>query len=280
MERARLSLNQYTVRPWPLARAIDACVRLEIPAIAIWRDKLAELGIARARSALRAAGLRVSSICRGGFFPAATSAERADRIDDTRRALDEAAQLGAPALVLVCGPPPPGVGLADARAMVEAGVAALVPEAQALGVRLAIEPRHPMMIAERSVITTLEEANDIAERIASPAVAVIADVYHIFWDPQVAREIARAGTRIAGFHLSDWTTPAGDVTADRAMLGEGIIDLAGLAAAVADAGYRGDIEIEVLNARAWASADLDAWLATAVARYDAIAGPPLTAPRR
>jgi len=276
MERARLALNQYTVRPWPLAQAIEACVRHGIPSIAIWRDKLAELGLERTRRALRDAGLRVSSLCRGGFFPAATAAERAERIDDTRQALADAAALGAPALVLVCGPAPRGISLADARVMVEAGIAALVPEAERLGVRLAIEPLHPMMIAERSVITTLGEANDLAERLASPAVAVIADVYHIFWDPFVRRELARAGTRIAGFHLSDWTTPRGDVTADRAMIGDGMIDLAGLAQDVEAAGYRGDIEIEILNERAW-SGDLEAWLATAIARYDAIAAAPLTA---
>jgi len=275
MDRARLSLNQYTVRPWPLAQAIDACARHGIPSIAIWRDKLAELGRERARIALRDAGLRVSSLCRGGFFPAATESERAARIDDTRRALEDAAALGAPALVLVCGPPPPGVSLADARAMVEAGIAALIPEAERIGVRLAIEPLHPMMIAERSVITTLGEANDMADRLASSAVGVIADVYHIFWDPNVRRELARAGERIAGFHLSDWTTPRGDVTADRAMIGDGIIDLAGLALDVERAGYRGDVEIEILNERAW-TGDLDTWLATALERYAAIAARPFT----
>jgi sugar phosphate isomerase/epimerase len=279
MDRARLALNQYTVRPWTLAQAIEACIRHEIPAIAVWRDKLAELGLARARRSLHDAGLRVSSLCRGGFFPAATERERTERVDDTRRALADAADLGAPALVLVCGPPPPGVSLADARAMVEHGIAALASEAEAFGVRLAIEPLHPMMIAERSVITTLGEANAIADRIGSPAVGVIADVYHIFWDPQVRAELARAGARIAGFHLSDWTTPSGDVTADRAMIGDGIIDIAGLAADVARAGYRGDIEIEILNARAWAAGDLEAWLATALARYAAIDDGALTSRR-
>jgi sugar phosphate isomerase/epimerase len=134
-------------------------------------------------------------------------------------------------------------------------------------------PLHPMMIAERSVIATLGEANDLVEHFGSPAVGVICDTYHIFWDVRVHAEIARSGTRIAGFHLSDWTTPAGDVTASRAMLGDGCIELATLAADVAGAGYAGDIEIEILNETAWRG-DLDAWLDTAVSRYAAIpAGP-------
>jgi sugar phosphate isomerase/epimerase len=152
------------------------------------------------------------------------------------------------------------------------GIAACVDHAAAAGVRLGIEPLHPMMIAERSVIASLGEANELAERIASPAVGVVCDVYHVFWDAYVEAEIARAGDRIVGFHLSDWTTPRGDVTADRAMIGDGCIELEALAAAVERAGYHGDAEIEILNERAW-QGDLDAWLDTAVSRYEAIAVP-------
>jgi sugar phosphate isomerase/epimerase len=263
---ARLSFNQYTCKPWSLEQAVNACVRRDIPAIAIWRDKIAEIGLRRAVATVRKAGLRVSSVCRGGFFPAADAAERARRLDDNRRAIEEAATLGAPALVLVCGPAE-GQSLADARAQVADGIARLAPEAAAAGVRLAIEPLHPMMIAERSVIASLEEANDLAERIGSPALGVICDVYHIFWDAHVEREIARSGDRISGLHVSDWTTPSGDVAADRAMIGDGCIEIARLAHAVEAAAYRGDIEIEILNAIAWRSADLDTWLDTAVARY-------------
>lgn len=269
MERARLSLNQYTVKPWSLERAVDACVRRGIPSIAVWRDKIAEIGLPRAAALLRDAGLRASSVCRGGFFPAPSAAERARRIDDTKRAIEEAATLGAPTLVLVCGPAE-GQTLATARAQVAEGIAACVQEASAAGVRMGIEPLHPMMIAERSVIATLGEANDIVEKIGSPAVGVVCDVYHIFWDVRVEAEIARAGSDIVGFHLSDWATPRGDVTADRAMIGDGCIELHTLAAAIEKAGYRGDVEIEVLNERAW-QGDLDTWLDTAVSRYEAIA---------
>ena len=126
------------------------------------------------------------------------------------------------------------------------------------------------MIAERSVVASLEEANDLVEYVGSDAVGVVCDVYHVFWDAHVEREIARAGASLCGFHLSDWTTPRGDVTADRAMIGDGCIELPALAAAVQAAGYDGDAEIEILNAAAWKTADLESWLDIAVARYEAI----------
>ena len=265
MDPTRLSLNQYTVRPWSLAEAIEGCVRHEIPAIGIWRDKLAQHGVERAARDLQAAGLRVSSLCRGGFFPAPSAAECAARIDDNRRAIEEAAAVGAPVLVLVCGPAA-GSKLPEARAMVVDGIAAILPDAQAANVRLAIEPLHPMMIAERSVVASLREANDLRDRFASPYVAVAVDVYHVFWDAHVELEIARAGASIAGFHLSDWRTPTGDVTADRAMIGEGSIDIPALALAVEAAGYGGDIEIEILSDRLWRG-DQETTLRTAIERY-------------
>jgi sugar phosphate isomerase/epimerase len=267
VDRARLSLNQYTVKPWSLEKAADACTRRGIPSIAVWRDKIAEIGLNRAVALVRDAGLRVSSVCRGGFFPAPTSQERARRRDETRRAIEDAAALGAPTLVLVCGPAE-GQPLVEARAQVAEAIAALAAEAAAAGVRLGIEPLHPMMIAERSVVASLREANDLVDRLGSPAVAVVCDVYHIFWDAHVELEIARAGPSISGFHVSDWRTPRGDVTADRAMIGDGCIELGALARAVDRAGYRGDVEIEILNETAWRG-DLDAWLDTAVARYEA-----------
>jgi len=269
VDRSRLSFNQYTCKPWSLEQAIAACVKREIRAIAVWRDKIAEARLTRAAAMVRDAGLRVSSVCRGGFFPSSSADERARRIDDNRRAIEEAHALGTSTLVLVCGPAE-GQSLSDARGQVRDGIATLVDDARAAGVRLAIEPLHPMMIGERSVIASLEEANALAEQFPADAVAVIADVYHIWWDAFVEREIARAGMRIAGFHVSDWTTPTGDVTADRAMIGDGCIDVSALHDAVTRAGYRGDVEIEVLNAKAWSSADLDVWLDTAVARYESI----------
>jgi sugar phosphate isomerase/epimerase len=222
---ARLSLNQATVQSWSVKEAVDGCARAGIPWIGLWREKVAEQGLAESARLARDAGLRVSSLCRGGFFPAPSAAERRARIDDNARALDEAAELGTDVLVLVCGGLPAGSrDLDGARQMVEDGIAALVPHAQARGVRLAIEPLHPMFAADRSVIATLGLANDIAQRLGSAHVGVVIDVYHVWWDPTVEAEIARAAPHTLGFHVNDWIVPLPDVLRGRGMMGDGCID--------------------------------------------------------
>lgn len=250
-ELARLSLNQATTQRWTLREAVDGCRRAGIPWIGPWRDKVADLGGAEASARLiRNAGLRVSSLCRGGFFPAATPNERRERIDDNRRAIDEAAELGTDVLVLVCGPAPDR-DIDAARQMVEDGIAAVIPYATERGVRLAIEPLHPMFAGDRSVVVTLAQANGLVERLDSPQVGVAVDVYHVWWDPEVYAQIARAAGRILGFHISDWLAPPPDVLLGRGMMGDGVIQLRRLRAAVEAADYSGPIEVEIFNQQIW-----------------------------
>jgi sugar phosphate isomerase/epimerase len=249
---ARLSLNGATVPSWSVAEAVDGCARAGVPWIGLWRDKVAEQGLLESARLARDAGVRVSSLCRGGFFPAPTAAERQARIDDNARALDEAAALGTDVLVLVCGGLPVGSrDLVGARQMVEAGIAALVPHAAERGVRLAIEPLHPMFAADRSVISTLGQANDIALRIGSPHVGVVIDVYHVWWDPDVDAQIERAAPHTLGFHVDDWIVPLPDLLRGRGMMGDGCIDLRRLRRAVDAAGYSGPIEVEIFNDTIW-----------------------------
>ena len=196
---------------------------------------------------IRAAGLRVSSLCRGGFFPAADAAGIRAADDDNRRAVEEAAALGTDVLVLVCGPPV-GRDVDGARAQILAGIERLVPHAEARGVRLAIEPLHPMQISERSAIVTLAEAIDLAERFDAHRVGVVVDAYHVWWDPRLYEEIARAGRRIFAYHVADWLVPTTDLLAGRGMMGDGVIELRRLRAAVEAAGYDGPIEVEVISA--------------------------------
>ncbi|HEX3765259.1 MAG TPA: sugar phosphate isomerase/epimerase family protein [Kofleriaceae bacterium] len=249
-DHARLSLNQITTNRWSLAEALQGCLRAGLPAIGIWRHKIAEVGLAESRRLVREAGLRVSSVCRGGMFPAATAEERALRIEDNRRALDEAAELGTDTLVLVCGPPPDR-DLPAARCMVEDAIAQLVPYARERKIRMAIEPLHPMYAAERSCITSLEEANALAEKFPPDAVGVVIDVYHVWWDVVLDREIARAGHRIRGFHVCDWLVPTPDMLLGRGMMGDGCIDLHRIHRQVEAAGYAGFIEVEILNQAIW-----------------------------
>ena len=242
----RLGLNQITVPAWSVQQAVEGCARHGIRYVGLWREKVAERGIAAGARAARHAGVAVSSLCRGGFFPAATRAERRVRIEDNRRAIDEARALDTDTLVLVCGPAPDR-DLEGARRMVEEAVAELAPYAAEGGVRLAIEPLHPMFAADRSVINTLAQATAIAERFPPHQVGLIVDVYHVWWDPAVSAEIARAGPRIFGFHISDWIVPLPDVLMGRGMMGDGIIDLRRLQQSATAAGYAGPIEVEIFN---------------------------------
>jgi len=247
---ARLSLNQITTNRWSLAEALEGCLRAEVPAIGIWRHKIADIGLPESRRLVRRAGLRVSSVCRGGMFPAATAAERAARIEDNLRAIDEAAELGTDTLVLVCGPPPDR-DIAAARRMVEDAIAALVPYARERKITMAIEPLHPMYAAERSCITSLEEANVLAEKFDADVVGIAVDVYHVWWDAMLEREIARARGRIRGFHVCDWLVPTPDMLMGRGMIGDGCIDIHRIRTLVEAAGYTGLIEVEIFNQRIW-----------------------------
>jgi len=269
----RLSLNQATVKHLGLTEAVALCVRHDIPAIGLWRDRVAEAGLAETAAAVRAAGLRVSSLCRGGFFTVADPDRRRAALADNLAAIAEAAELGTGTLVLVCGGLPPGQrDLGLARRMVEDAIGSLVPEAQRLGVRLGIEALHPMFCADRCVISSLGEAVDLALVFPADAVGVVVDTYHVWWDARLAGEIARAGQRIVSFQVCDWVLPLpADTLLGRGHLGDGCIDFGTVAAAVTAAGYDGDVEVEIFNAEVW-GAPPDQTAATVKERFAAVLG--------
>ena len=241
IDPARLSLNLMTVDHLALPEAVEHAAAAGIRWVAPWRHQLAPAGgVEAAARAIRDAGLQVSSLCRGGFFTAPGAGE------DNRRAVDEAAALGAPVLVLVCGPPVAG-DLPAARAAIAAGIERLLPYAAEHGVRLGIEPLHPMMVGERSAIVTLGEALALARSFGDPGVGVVVDAYHVFWDPELEPLLAGAEGLVAAHHVCDWLVPTEDLLAGRGLMGDGIIDLPGLRRMVEGAGYRGPIEVEVIN---------------------------------
>jgi|HubBroStandDraft_6_1064221.scaffolds.fasta_scaffold200959_2 sugar phosphate isomerase/epimerase len=246
----RLSFNQITSKNSTLQDCVEACVRHRVGWIAPWRDPVQEAGLEQSARMLRDAGLRVSSLCRGGFFPASTEAERLRHIDDNRRAIDEAAALGAPCVVLVCGPAPDR-DIDGARKMVAEGIAAIVPHARERGVRLGIEPLHPMFAADRSVIVTLAEALDLAGQFDPGTVGIVVDVFHVWWDPRLYSELLRAAGRVLGFHVSDWALPLPGIVTGRSMMGDGVIELRRIRAAVDQTGYDGPIEVEIMNEKIW-----------------------------
>jgi sugar phosphate isomerase/epimerase len=265
-DKARLSLNQTTTANWSAAQAVEGCVRHGIQSIALWRHKIQETGLDTCVRLVKDAGLRVSSVCRGGMFPATTGQERSKNIEDNFRAADEAAALGADSLVLVVGGCT-GINLEDARAMVADGIAALAPYARERGVRIGLEPLHPMYAADRSVLNTIDQALTLASRYDANEVGVILDTFHIWWDPRVAELIAQAAGRIYGFHVSDWLNPLPDVLLGRGLMGDGVVDNRKLRLLVEQAGYNGPIEVEIFNRALW-DADPDAVLAQVIERFE------------
>lgn len=253
---ARFSLNQMTVRQLPLPDLVAACADLGVPAVGLWREPVQAYGVEGAAKLVREAGLAVTTLCRGGFLTATDPAARARALDDNRRAVDEAATLGTEVLVLVSGGLPAGSrDLRGARERIADALAELGPYAEAHGVRLAVEPLHPMFAADRCVVSTLAQALDLAERFPARQVGVAVDTYHVWWDDDAPAQIARAGAggRIHTFQLADWVTPLpAGVLNGRGQLGDGAIDLREWRAHVEAAGYTGPIEVELFNDALWA----------------------------
>ena len=269
----RLSLNQATVKYLSLEDAAALCVRHDIPAIGLWRDRVAEAGLSSAAALVQRAELHVSSLCRGGFFTQADPEGRQAAAADNRDAVNEAAELGADVLVLVCGGLVPGSrDLGLARRMVADAIGDLVPLAQQLGVRLGIEALHPMFCADRCVISSLGEAVDLALLFPASAVGVVVDTYHVWWDVRLSSELARAAGRIVSYQVCDWVLPLpADVLLGRGHLGDGVIDFGPISAGVTAAGYDGYVEVEIFNAEVWA-APPDQTAATMKERFALIQG--------
>jgi sugar phosphate isomerase/epimerase len=273
MPNAGLSINLATVRQqWNLREAADACRRHGIAAIDPWRDQVAAIGLGEAVRAIKDNGLAVSGYCRGGMFPAADAAGRQAAIDDNRRAIDEAAALGAACLVLVVGGLPQGLrDIHAARRMVADGIAAVLPHARANKMALAIEPLHPMYAGDRACVNTLAQALDLCD-VLGDGVGVAIDTYHVWWDPALEAQIARAGAgnKILAYHICDWLVPTRDLLLDRGMMGDGVIDLPRVRAAVEKAGYNGYVEVEIFSAADWWTKPGDEVLRTCIERFNTV----------
>ena len=262
-----LSINTATVRKQlgaevPLDRIIDQCAERGIRAISPWRDQVAAVGLDKVAKQLKANGIGLSGYCRGGFFPAADAAGLKAALDDNRRAIDEAKTLDAPCLVLVVGALPGALegkaaykDIARARSEVHDGIAASLEYAREVGMPLAIEPLHPMQAADRACINTLEHALDICDELdagKSGMLGVALDIYHVWWDPKLQQQIARAGReRLLAYHVCDWLTPTRDLLSDRGMMGDGVVELKNIRGWVEDAGFAGFSEVEIFSNLDW-----------------------------
>ncbi|MHB1599605.1 MAG: sugar phosphate isomerase/epimerase family protein [Acidimicrobiales bacterium] len=261
----RLAMNQATIPRWSTAEAIEGCTRAGYGAIGLWRDRLEPDGATRAGKLARAAGLAISSLCRGGWFCAPDAAGRRERAADNRRAVDEATELGAAMLVLVCGPAATK-DLGAGRREVSDAIAELAEYARPAGVPLAVEPMHPMYCGDRSVVVTLPQALRIARSVVEGGVGVVLDSYHLWWDPDLTASIASAAGNVLGVQLADWLAPPPHPLEGRGMLGDGTIELRRFLELADTTGYTGPVEVEIFNREVW-QADPTETLAVVARRY-------------
>ena len=249
---SHLCIHTITTKPWSIEEAAEHYVRSGVSGITVWRDALQNRDIAKTGEMLRSHGLSVVSLCRGGFFPSTSATKRQAAIDDNKAAIDEAAALGAPLVVLVCGADP-DQPLSTSRHQIREGIEAVLPHAEANNVVLAIEPLHPMYADTRSAVNTLAQANEMAEIIDSPWVGIAVDVYHLWWDPTLESEIMRCGRNgnLSAFHVCDWKSPTEDMLLDRGLMGEGSINVPEIRRWVEAAGFEGFNEVEIFSNHYW-----------------------------
>lgn len=264
---SKLCIHTITTKPWSIEEAAENYSRVGVKGISVWRQYLEGRNIVQTGEMLKSHGLEVVSLVRGGFFPSTSAEKRAAAIDDNKKAVDEAAALGAPMIVLVVGADP-GQSLETSRAQIREGIESVLPYAIANGVKLAIEPLHPMYADTRSAVNTLGQANDMAEAIASDHVGVAADVYHLWWDPDLEQELLRCGRNghLYAFHICDWMSPTVDFLNDRGLMGEGCIPVQKIRGWAEAAGFNGYNEVEIFSDRWWA-ADQKVFLDKIVEQY-------------
>ena len=250
-----LSINQVTTRDqWSLKQAVEGYSRQGIHGIAVWRDKMMEFGSPQnTRQLLKENGMSVSGFCVGGVLTSFDEVTFQKDLDENRRIMEAAAIIESQALIFIAGGLPKGSkDIASARTRVLEGLSILLPEAKKIGVTIAIEPLHPMLAANRSVLTTMKEANDWCDQLgAGPELGIAVDVYHVWWDPMLESEIKRAGSRIAAFHVNDWLDDTKDLRLDRGMMGDGVIDIPKIRKWVESAGFNGYREVEILSQNNW-----------------------------
>lgn len=268
--RDLLAINSATVKPWTLEQLVEGCARAGISAIAPWRDIVQAVGIPKAGKVIRDAGIAVSCLCRGGMFPAADDAGRKAALEDNKRAVDEAVGIGAGSLVLIAGGLPKGSkDLPGAQKQVRDGLAALLEYSRAAKMPLAIEPLHPMYAADRACVNTLAHANDLCDELGE-GLGIALDAYHVWWDPDLKRQIARAGKRIITYHVCDWMVPTTDLLLDRGMPGDGAIDLKAIRAMVEATGYDTYVDVEIFSANNWWKRDPNEVLRICLERHQTV----------
>jgi sugar phosphate isomerase/epimerase len=249
---SKLCIHTITTKPWSIEEAANNYSSEGVKGITVWRDALENRNIKQTGQLLRDHGLNIVSLCRGGFFPNKEKEKRQLAIDDNLKAIEEAFELGTQLIVLVCGADP-AQSLEDSRKQIQEGIQTILSQAAAAGIKLAIEPLHPMYADTRSAINSLAQANDMAGRINSPYVGVAVDVYHLWWDPSLELEIKRCGEKdhLFAFHICDWNSPTVDILLDRGLMGDGCIPVNKIRSWVEATGFNGFYEVEIFSNKYW-----------------------------
>ncbi len=251
----RLCIHTVTTKPLSLEQCFVEYPKRGVSGITIWRQTIEGRDLASVKRQAYDVGLEVVSLCRGGFFPGTTKSGRQAAIDDNLLAIEQAHAIGAPLIVLVCGAVP-GQSLTESRSQITDGIAAVLPAAEKAGVKLAIEPLHPMYADDRSAVNTMRQAHEICDALGSPkSLGIAVDVYHVWWDPELKVQIELAGRtdRLHAFHLCDWKTPTTDLLNDRGLMGEGCINIRQISDWVDATGFTGYREVEIFSNKWWAA---------------------------
>lgn len=250
---SRLCIHTQTTRPWDLNACVEHYAEAGVYGITIWRNVLENQNLSEAKKLLDDHGMTVVSLCRGGFFPSVDKGEREEAIQDNLKAIEQAAAIGAPMIVLVCGADG-RQSLERSREQIAEGITRILPVARDAGIKLAIEPLHPMYAGDRSAVNTMKQANDLAGLINSERVGVAVDVYHVWWDDTLKTEIERCAgqNHLFAFHICDWNVPTTDFLNDRGLMGEGCINIPQIRSWVEDTGFTGYHEVEIFSTRFWA----------------------------
>ena len=249
---SQLCIHTITTKPWSIEEAAKNYSAEGVKGITVWRDAIIDRDVKQTGQLLRDHGLNIVSLCRGGFFPNKEKEKRKLAIEDNLIAIEEAAELETQVIVLVCGADPTQ-SLEDSRKQIKEGIETILPQAKAAGIKLAIEPLHPMYADTRSAINTLAQANDMAEQINSSYVGVAVDVYHLWWDPSLEQEIKRCGENdhLLAFHICDWNSPTVDILLDRGLMGDGCIPVNKIRSWVEATGFSGFYEVEIFSNKYW-----------------------------
>lgn len=265
---SKLCIHTITTKPLRFSQACSAYAEKGVKGITIWRDAIRDIPHAKVKKMLSDHGLDLVSYCRGGFFPHPDKSRRGEAIEDNKKMIDEAKAIEAPMIVLVCGAHP-DQSLEVSRNQIREGIEAILPFAEKTGIKLAIEPLHPMYTDDRSAINTMAQANTLAEEIDSLYLGIAVDVYHVWWDPDLKEEIMRCGEQenLFAFHICDWLTPTKHLLLDRGLMGEGCINIRQIRGWVEEAGFEGYHEVEIFSERWWEK-DQEEFLNRIIEAYD------------